>query len=91
MTNTENLDIILESIKAERLFQETCYGTRNKAHTSDDWFRILAKQFGQVCEAHADIIDHNESMKEAELKSNLIQTAAVCVAWLEFLEEAVND
>lgn len=40
---------------------------------------VLGEEFGEVCKAI------NEKMAVEELKSELIQVAAVCVAWLESL------
>lgn len=45
--------------------------------------RVLAEEFGEVAEAMGRPEDGNG---KRDLRTELIQTAAVCVAWLEAME-----
>ena len=80
-------DLILELIREERIFQEDKYG--KQAHTFGEWLGILVSQCGSVASAVTYLLcqDINERGKRNYLKKNLIQVAAVAVAWLESLEE----
>ena len=73
MTRAKIFDLIV----AERKRQDTKWGTPN-AHYDFVWNAILNEEVGEV--AHA-LLKPN-----CDLKNEIVQVAAVAVAWLEDLE-----
>lgn len=67
---------IYEEIAKERDRQTQMWG--DQEHSPETWARILGEEYGEVCRAI------NESDSE-NLKTELIQTAAVCIAALRDL------
>lgn len=74
---------IYADIDAERLHQEDKHGydksCANPAVTPDRKLAILAEEFGEVAMALNDTDFNN-------LRDELVQVAAVAVAWLESME-----
>ncbi len=68
---------ILMAISAERAKQDGKWGEQN--HLNLYWLGILGEEFGEVAKAliEDDPTDH--------VREELVQVAAVCVAWLECL------
>lgn len=80
MTTTEDLvrrAVILRAIGDERVNQISKFGDQ-KNHSLDRWNTILTEELGEVARSINEQDDEN-------LKLELIQVAAVCVAWLESL------
>lgn len=80
---------IFDLIKEERERQDEKWGEQN--HTDLEWYAILGEEFGEVgqtlCKTQIDPVDPEEAKKFApEVKLEIIQTAAVCVAWLECIK-----
>jgi len=77
-------------IKAERAKQDARWGEQN--HNDFRWLAILSKGIGKVA---ACIVSHiNEPMTAIGatfLKNELIQVAAVCVAWSECIERRNSE
>lgn len=79
---------ILEMVAAERLRQIIKWGGRdadgveNPATSNYVRLRVLAEEFGEVAEAMGRPEDGNG---KRNLETELVQVAAVCVAWLEGL------
>jgi len=70
---------IVDAILQERQRQDHAWGTPEiRAH--DPWPAILGEEFGEVCRATLGNPDAGDLRKE------LIQVAAVAVAWIEALE-----
>jgi NTP pyrophosphatase (non-canonical NTP hydrolase) len=69
-------DIVVALLR-ERARQDAKWGEQN--HGDDRWAVILGEEYGEVCLAI------NEGLS-GELRDELIQVAAVAVAWLEALE-----
>lgn len=67
----------LAAIDMERNSQDSIWGEQN--HPNLFWLSLLAEEFGEVAR---DINDKNLE----NIKSEIVQTAAVCVAWLECIE-----
>lgn len=91
-TNESDREItqnILQEIKKERQKQVEKWGVQN--HLNEHWLCILAEEFGEAAqlvtkgEVPPKEMDNKIYLKN--LREELIQTAAVCVAWLENLEE----
>lgn len=74
-------DDIAEDIRAERARQLDLWGPQS--HGPDRWCVILAEEFGEAARAVY------ESDPEA-LREELVQVAAVAVAWIEDLDESVK-
>lgn len=68
---------ILESISKERERQDELYGEIRK-FSAPSWYTILGEEYGEV--------GRGIMRNELNLKEELIQTAAVIVAWLETID-----
>ena len=69
-------ETILTLIRMERGIQNNKWGVQD--HSNERWLTILAEEFGEVAKA---LLESDDG-----LANELLQTAAVCVAWLESLE-----
>lgn len=76
---------ILSEIAAERGRQDARWGIQD--HPSPAWTAILGEEFGEVSKAVVEAtFTHNIKALpslEAHLEMELVQVAAVCVAWIE--------
>jgi len=69
----------LGQVKVEREIQDQKWGSQR--HLPDlKWFAILGEEVGEAARA---ILDHEG---KARLQAELIQVAAVAVAWIEAIE-----
>lgn len=81
-------DISLERAKQEILkeagkFKYTC---ADKGMSPGDKVAVLGEEFGEVCRASLNVQGlSTDSRDRAQLEHELIQVAAVAVAWLEAL------
>lgn len=48
---------------------------------------VLAEEFGEVAREIAETIGGHAPLNRTNLRKKLVQTAAVCVAWLEGLDK----
>ena len=65
--------VILDQIKVERKSQDIKWGREHDiAHTSDEWINILDTRLNNIT-----------SVEDNNLRKEVLQLAAVCVAWLE--------
>lgn len=85
MTKTQ---IILTQILDERRRQDDKRGEQNIANS--EWLAVIAEEIGKVAEA---VLQHRFSPNEQvqangleDLRCELIQAAAVAVAWVECLD-----
>jgi hypothetical protein len=65
---------VMSMMTAERKRQDEKWGEQN--HTNGVWALILGEEFGESCQAALDKSDK-------EVVQELIQVAAVCIAWIE--------
>ena len=73
---------IFESIKEERKRQDEKWGP--SSHHPMEWSSILMEEVGEVSK---EVNDYTFNSKDStEMKKELIQVAAVVVAWLEDIE-----
>ena len=72
--STEQVSVF-KMIISEREHQLEKWGIQT--HSNPTWFRILSEEVGEIVKSI------NEEKPEAEMVEEVIQTAAVCVAWLE--------
>jgi hypothetical protein len=70
---------IFEMITDERNRQDAKWGEQH--HLNPIWYSILGEEFGEVGKATNDYLFEDKG--ETPIKEELIQVAAVCVAWLE--------
>ena len=77
------MDNILEEIKAERKRQDEKFGAdRNQQPL--EWNAILGEDVGEV---NTECIEYNFYQKPTDdMRKELIQVAAVAVAWIENLD-----
>ena len=77
MTDILTLNM-LDAVFAERKRQDEKWGSQRHL-PNDTWNRILGEEVGEVCKA----LNDNEPVEN--LRAELIQVAAVAVAWAEAL------
>lgn len=73
----------LQLVQMERIKQDAKWGEQN--HDDFKWLAILSEEFGEVGHAVCEQLQNNytpEVLRE-NLEVELIQVAAVCVAWVE--------
>lgn len=80
--NIEQLHFF-NKIVAERKRQDELWGFPQK-NTNAEWGCILAEECGEVAQEVLRIRFSDKSPED--LKTELVQVAAVCVSWLEHLE-----
>jgi hypothetical protein len=66
-------------VRAERVRQDEKWGVQN--HSATRWYTILGEEHGEVAK---DVLERNGG----GLREELVQVAAVAVAWLEALDRA---
>lgn len=71
--------VAVAAIHAERERQDMKWGSQRHLH-DDVWNRILGEEVGEVAKAL------NEQEPIENLRAELVQVAAVCVAWIEALD-----
>ena len=78
MTNlmTDDLFRIIGKAVAERKRQDAKWGRSFPGRTDDRWLTIATEELGECANA---ILSHDE----ADLTTEIIQLAAVCLSWLE--------
>ena len=82
------MDDIFQDIAREREQQEERWGEQN--HHGTKWLAILVEEVSEVAvcvnEIEPAIFTEKAGLKNYnELREELIQVAAVCIAWLEYL------
>jgi hypothetical protein len=86
---------ILHDVAAERLRQERLCAAgefpATLAHdshlTPSDKLAVVAEEFGEVAEIIADGLAARRAPDADHLREELIQVAACCVAWVEYLDD----
>lgn len=75
---------VLSEVNAERQKQDEKWGEQNHTY---QWTSILGEEYGEVCEAMNRVLfGDNKAKAHNDLRMELIQCAAVCVAWVECLD-----
>ena len=75
---------VIERIRAERAEQDRRFGRQD--HQDTYWLAILVEEVGEVA-AELQAPGPFDADRIERLKKELVQCAAVSVAWLEALEE----
>lgn len=83
MSSPQQTAVVID-IAEERERQDRKWGPQN--HDDARWFLILAEEFGELAREVNEEVFRPTSERLATLRQELVQTAAVCVAWLECLE-----
>jgi hypothetical protein len=76
------MSAIYEAVKRERKRQDGMWGLQE--HPDALWCAILAEEFGEVAKEANET--HFRGKPTDELEHELVQTMAVCAAWLEAIE-----
>ena len=83
--NQELQTKILEKIVDERIRQINKWGPQY--HDDSTWSMILMEEVGEVAKSIVDSMQKGDRENNlVELKKEIIQVAAVAVAWLECIE-----
>ena len=77
---------VLAEVRAERERQDAKWGEQN-CHDFE-WVSILAEEFGEAAQAanEANFTSGNRRGDWSHLRSELVQVAAVAVAWIECID-----
>jgi NTP pyrophosphatase (non-canonical NTP hydrolase) len=75
---------VYDNIRDERKRQDAKWGTDFAGRTDERWLAILAEEFGEIAEA---MLRNND----VDVIMEIIQTAAVCVSWLEHRTERAQQ
>jgi len=70
----------LDDIKREREYQNTKWGQQN--HDDEWWLAILMEEVGEAAQG----VLHNRFGGQAEPRPEIVQIAAVALAWLECID-----
>jgi len=68
---------VLQSVGDERLRQDLRWGQQN--HGDGLWLAILTEEVGETAEAMLDL-------SQTDIRAELVQVAAVAVAWIESID-----
>lgn len=80
---------VVTDIIQERDRQDVKWGEQNHTY---QWTSILGEEYGEVCEAMNRVIwGDNKAKAQNDLRMELIQCAAVCVAWVECLDRNKHE
>ena len=83
---------ILKQVRNERDNQVKTFGDK-RPYSNLDWFAIFGEEYGEVA---SDVVKRevppeadNSDERQKNIREELIQCAAVCVAWIEAIDN--ND
>lgn len=84
------MDGILDEIRMERESQNAKWGKQD--HLNEHWLAILTEEVGEVaqcvCKAEIPPVYNDRFARLAQMRAELIQVAAVAVAWVEAYDRA---
>lgn len=86
MSRMSTTDVLVE-VLIERVRQDGLWGQQN--HPGPHWASILGEEFGEVCKALNDTLSDRAPL-EHDTRTELIQTAAVAVAWIEAIDREMR-
>lgn len=79
----------IRQIIAERASQDAKWGQQN--HDNRKWAAILMEEIGEVARAVLESEQGQQNADSVNLREELVQVAAVAMAWLECLERNKPD
>jgi hypothetical protein len=82
----EDAWFVLRDVHFERHRQDEKWGEQN--HTDSLWSHILGEEYGEACRAVNEVVWGG--LSTAHLREELIQVAAVAVAWIECIDRRAN-
>lgn len=88
MDYCDGLAQVLSDVTQERCRQQVKWGDQSN-HPGFTWTAILGEEFGESCEAALNCAfpgAHREVDPAIELRRELVQVAAVAVAWIQALD-----
>lgn len=80
---------VLIDVDDERARQDQIYGRQR--HEMGTWLKILIEEVGEVAQAMQKENDWGKKSDASDLYTELIQTAAVCIAMAEQVREEKED
>ncbi len=84
MSNATSSSVLLE-VLSERHRQDEKWGEQD--HDDGKWLLILNKKLGEACQASLDTDGMSDGDQAALLRNELVQVAAVAVAWIEAIDQ----
>ena len=81
----DHLMSVLLDVAAERGRQDAKWGA-DRDYPHGMWALILGEEYGEACEAVLEIDEFNPGPGLTELRAELVQVAAVAVAWIEAID-----
>jgi hypothetical protein len=88
MSNPPEIDRVLADIGTERLRQVERWGVQR--HTWLEWIGILAEEFGEAAVEANQLRWNHEHASLENLRTELVQTAAVAAAIVEHIDELLG-
>ena len=86
---TLNQERVREKVFAERWRQNVLWGQKHDIrHDDREWLLILLKQVGGLSQA---ILNGGNDISNQDTEVELVQAAAVMLAWLESREEEATE
>lgn len=87
---------IADERRKQELFKQTGrfkFSCADLEISQSERLAVLAEEFGEVAHEIAETIGGHAPLDRVKLRKELVQTAAVCVAWLQGLdaEDGKND
>lgn len=73
------MEEVLTAIRKERTRQDKLWGELNRTYTHERWLAVLTEEVGEVAR---DVLEGKPTLRE-----ELVQVAAVAVAFIESLDE----
>lgn len=96
LDDTDKTRLILKDVHRERLRQNQlksegkfAYTCADSEMTQSDRLAVLGEEFGEVCHEVNEGIGVNRKVILAKLRKELVQVAAVCVAWVESVDNEI--
>ena len=83
-----SMETVLEDVRAERKRQDALWGIQN--HSMLTWLPILMEEAGEVAQAMNEWV-HTPDGSLEEVSKELVQVAAVAVAWVERINRYAGD
>ena len=83
-TVPHSLYSVLQAVAIERARQDSKWGEQN--HGNFVWSAILGEEVGEACMASLELEFGDSENPMANLREELVQVAAVAVAWIECLD-----
>ena len=88
LESLNSMETVLQEVRAERKRQDALWGIQN--HSMLTWLPILMEEAGEVAEAMNEWI-HTPDGSLEEVSKELVQVAAVAVAWVERINRYAGD